>query len=59
MQAAELAYLRDRQQAVFTLAFVGRIERLLLAHPQYMRKFNLLLKDANSDIRQQRRCKAA
>lgn len=55
MQSAELAYLRDRQQALFTLAFIGRIEWLLLAHLKYIKKFNLLLQDVNSDIRQQSR----
>ena len=51
MKVAELAYLRHKQQEIFTKLFVGRIERLLLVHPKYIRKFDLLLKDANSDIR--------
>jgi hypothetical protein len=52
IKAAELAYLRDRQQAVYVQLFVDRIERCLLAHPKYIRKFDLLLKEVNSDIRQ-------
>lgn len=34
---------------------MSRIERLLLTHPKYIRKFDLFLKEINADILQQRR----
>jgi hypothetical protein len=51
VKTAELAYLRDCQQAVLTRAFVSRIERLLLDHPEMSVRFEKLLSTINSELK--------
>ena len=43
--------VRHRQQEVYTRAFVGRIERLLLAHPRFHKRFTACLKECNVSLR--------